>query len=45
MYLEDVTVRAGHEVLIEVEDDSELNVGDPRGILVQQLNQVILATH
>jgi hypothetical protein len=32
--LEEVTVRAGHEVLAEVDDDNVLIVGDPQGILV-----------
>jgi hypothetical protein len=34
--LEEVAVRAGHEVLLEVDDHSALIVGDPRGILGQQ---------
>jgi hypothetical protein len=32
--LEEVTVRAGHEVLTEVDDNNVLIVGDPQGILV-----------
>jgi hypothetical protein len=35
---EEVAVRVGHEVLIDVDDKSGLIVGDPRGILGQQLN-------
>jgi hypothetical protein len=30
-------LRAGHEVLMEVDDNSALIVGDPQGILGQQL--------
>jgi hypothetical protein len=31
--LEEVAVRAGHKVLIEVDDTCVLIVGDPQGIL------------
>jgi hypothetical protein len=34
--LEEVTVRAGHEVLVEVDDDNVPIVGDPQEILVLQ---------
>jgi hypothetical protein len=35
--LEEVTVRAGRKVLMEVDDTSALMVGDAQGILVEQL--------
>jgi hypothetical protein len=35
--LEEVAVRADHKVLIEVDDNIVLIVGDPQGILGQQL--------
>jgi len=35
--LEEVTVRAGRKVLMDVDDTCALMVGDPRGILVKQL--------
>jgi hypothetical protein len=34
---EKVVVRAGHEVLMEVDDNILLSVGDPQGILDLQL--------
>jgi hypothetical protein len=37
MSLEKVTVCAGHEVLMEVHDNFLLIVGDPQGILDEQL--------
>ncbi len=36
MSLEDVAVPAGHEVLVEVDDNKVLIVGDPQGIFGQQ---------
>jgi hypothetical protein len=35
--LEEVAVRAGHKVLMESDDNIALGVGDPQGILGQQL--------
>jgi hypothetical protein len=35
--LEEVTVYAGHEVLMEVDDNISLSVVNPKGILDQQL--------
>jgi hypothetical protein len=35
--LEEFSVRAGHEVLIEVDDNPSLIVGDPQAILDLQL--------
>ncbi len=35
--LEEVAMHAGHEVLMEVGDNNMLIVGDPQGILVEQL--------
>ncbi len=35
--LEEVTVHAGHKVLMEVDDNTLLIIGNPRGILDQQL--------
>jgi hypothetical protein len=35
--LEEVTVRAGHKVLMEVDDNISLIVGNPQGISDQQL--------
>jgi hypothetical protein len=35
--LEEVIVRAGHKVLMEVDDSILLIVGDPQGIFDQQL--------
>jgi hypothetical protein len=35
--LEEVTVRAGHKVLMEATNNISLVVGDPKGILDQQL--------
>jgi hypothetical protein len=35
--LEEVAVRAGHEVSMKVDDNILLIVGDPQGILDQQL--------
>ncbi len=37
MSLEEVAVRAGNEVLIQVDDNISATVGDPRGILDQFL--------
>ncbi len=37
MSLEEVTVRAGNKVLVKVDNNSVLIVGDPQGILSQQL--------
>ncbi len=37
MSLEEVAVRAGHEVLIQVDDNISATVGDPRGNLDQFL--------
>jgi hypothetical protein len=37
MSLEEVAVRASHEVLLEVDDNSELIVDDPQVIQCQQL--------
>jgi hypothetical protein len=34
--LEEAAVRAGHEVLMEVDDNISLIVGDPHGILEEQ---------
>ncbi len=34
---EEVTVRAGHKVLMEVDDNGGVIVGDPRGIVREQL--------
>jgi hypothetical protein len=36
LYLEEVAVHAGHEVLIIADDNSVLLVGDQQGILGQQ---------
>jgi len=33
--LEEVSVRAGHDAMMEVDDNSVLIVGDPQGILGQ----------
>jgi hypothetical protein len=33
--LEEVALRAGYKVLMEVDDNSALIIGDPQGILVQ----------
>jgi hypothetical protein len=38
MYFKEVAVLAGHQVLLGVEDNSMLIVGDPQGILGQQVN-------
>jgi hypothetical protein len=35
--LEEVAMQAGRKVLAEIEDNSALIVGDPQGILGQQL--------
>ncbi len=35
--LEEVTMRASHKVLVEVDDNQQLIIGDQQGILVQQL--------
>jgi hypothetical protein len=35
--LEDVPVRAGHKVLMEADDNILMIIGDPQGILDQQL--------
>ncbi len=40
MYLKEVALRAGHEVLMNVNDNSALIVGDPHKILGQQLRQL-----
>jgi hypothetical protein len=40
--LEEVTVNASHEVLMEVDDNMSLIVGDPQGILDQQLRPIPL---
>ncbi len=37
LYMEEVAVHAGHEVLMEVGNNSLLIDGDPKGILDQQL--------
>jgi uncharacterized membrane-anchored protein len=37
LYMEEVAVHAGHEVLMEVGNNSLLIVGDPMGISDQQL--------
>jgi hypothetical protein len=36
--LKEVTVNASHEVLMEVDDNTSLIVGDPQGILDQHLS-------
>jgi hypothetical protein len=36
--LKEITVGAGHKVLVEVDDNSVLIVGDLQGILGQQLS-------
>jgi hypothetical protein len=40
--MEEIMVHAGHKVQMEVDDNSALIVGDPQGILGEQLSSIHL---